>query len=68
MSRAVPPYLLSKTDDGIIRVSIRTTRFNSQGYPLVTSELLEQDFPSAFKARAYLREQYNAVATDITTR
>ena len=69
MSRtAVKPYLLTKNDDGIYRVTIRTTRFNSQGYPLVKSELLEQDFPTAARARTFLRSEYRAEATDITTK
>lgn len=63
----VQPYLLSKSEDGI-RITIRTTRFNSQGYPLVDSRVLTESFPSAAKARSYLRAEYRAEATDITTK
>lgn len=69
MSRtAVRPYLVLKDDEGVFRITVRTTRFNSQGYPLVKSELLDQGFPTATRARSYLREEYRAEATDIATK
>ena len=69
MSRtAVRPYLVLKDDEGVFRITVRTTRFNSQGYPLVKSELLEQGFPTATRARAFLREEYKAEAADVATK
>lgn len=69
MSRvAVRPYLIAKGEDGAFHVSIRTTRFNSQGYPLVSSETLSETFPTATRARAHLREAYRAEATDIAAK
>ncbi len=69
MSRtAVRPYLVLKDEEGVFRITVRTTRFNSQGYPLVKSEVLEQGFPTAARARIYLREEYRAEATDIATK
>ncbi|QJU59541.1 hypothetical protein HL653_18860 [Sphingomonas sp. AP4-R1] len=69
MSRtAVKPYLVAKDEEGKFRVTIRTTRFNSQGYPLVSSELLEQSFETATRARTFLRAEYRAEATDITSK
>ncbi|HWI87096.1 MAG TPA: hypothetical protein VNT42_12355 [Sphingomonas sp.] len=66
MSRvAVKPYLITKDQEGSIRVAVRTTRLNSQGYPLVSSETLEQSFRTATMARSYLRENYGAEAGDI---
>jgi hypothetical protein len=65
---AVRPYLVVKDEEGIFRITVRTTRFNSQGYPLVKSELLDQGFPTATRARTYLREEYRAEATDIATK
>jgi hypothetical protein len=68
MSRvAVRPYLIAKDAEGAFRVTVRTTRFNSQGYPLVTSAQLEAGFPSVTSARAFLREEFSAEAADITT-
>jgi hypothetical protein len=69
MSRvSVRPYLISKDPEGTFRVVVRTTRFNSQGYPLVSSADLPETFPTMTSARAYLRENYRAETTDIATK
>jgi hypothetical protein len=69
MSRvAIRPYLVAKDEEGSFRVTVNTTRLNSQGYPLVTSNMLEGAFPSAMSARAYLRDHFGAVPTDIATK
>jgi hypothetical protein len=65
---ALRPYLITKDEDGSFRITVRTTRFNSQGYPLVTSNMLDGSFPNLSKARAYTREQFRAEATDIATK
>lgn len=59
------PYLIAKDDGGTFRITVRTTRFNSQGYALVATKLLDGGFPSLTSARAYAREQFHAEATDI---
>jgi hypothetical protein len=69
MSRVpVRPYLLTKDEEGVFRVTVRTTRFNSQGYPLVSAEVLEDGFRTQTLARAFVRETYNAEASDIATK
>lgn len=69
MSRVpVRPYLLTKDDEGVFRVTVRTTRFNSQGYPLVSSEVLEDAFKTQTAARAFVRAQFSAEASDIATK
>ena len=66
MSRVVMrPYLVAKDEAGAYQVTVRTMRRNSQGYPLHTSELLAETFPTATSARAHLRERYGAQAADI---
>ncbi len=65
---ALRPYLISKQEAGGYRIVIRTTRFNSQGYPLVSAKELDDAFPTATAARAYLREHYRAETTDIATK
>ncbi|WP_116091969.1 hypothetical protein [Sphingomonas crusticola] len=66
MSRvAVKPYLITKNPEGAISIAVRTTRLNSQGYPLVSSETLEQSFRTATLARSFLRETYGAEPGDI---
>lgn len=61
-SKNVAPYLIAKDEAGQFRLTIRSTRFNSQGYPLVTATLQEETFKSATAARAYAREHFGAEA------
>ena len=69
MSRTpVRPYLVTKDEEGIFRITVRTTRFNSQGYPLVSSEVLEDAFKTQTAAKTYVREQYKAESGDIATK
>lgn len=65
---AVRPFLIAKDGEGNFRITSRTTRFNSQGYPLVTEILLNGSFPSAIAARAFCRKEFRAEAADITTK
>ncbi|MEI9850809.1 MAG: hypothetical protein WDN24_08065 [Sphingomonas sp.] len=69
MSRVpVRPYLVTKDEAGVYRVTVRTTRFNSQGYPLVSSEVLGDAFKTQTAARAFVRTEYRAEAKDIATK
>lgn len=69
MSRvATRPYLVSKDEAGRYRVTVRQTRLNSQGYPLVTSTLLDETFATATAARGYVRQEYRGEASDIATK
>jgi hypothetical protein len=63
MSRTpVKPYLISKDDEGAVRITVRETRYNSQGYPLVKQTLIEEQFKTATAARAHAREHFGAEA------
>lgn len=64
---AVRPYLVAKDAEGSFRITIRNTRFNSQGYPLVSATMLDERFPTATAAKAHVRAEYDAVPTDIAT-
>lgn len=69
MSReVVRPYLVLKHDEGNYRVTVRQTRFNSQGYPIVSSELLSDVFKTQTAAKTFVREQYRAENSDIATK
>ncbi|MES1971742.1 MAG: hypothetical protein V4472_04730 [Pseudomonadota bacterium] len=69
MSRIpVRPFLVAKDEEGAFRVTVRTTRYNSQGYPLVSVELLADTFKTQTAAKAYVREQYRAEPGDIATK
>ena len=63
----VKPYLISKSESGEFHITVRTTRFNSQGYPLVSAEQLDATFLTIGKARSYLRAEHRAEAADIAT-
>ena len=63
MSREIPrPFLIAKGDDGAFRLTVRSTRYNSQGYPLTDSNPVDESFKSAAAARAYAKEHYGAEA------
>lgn len=69
MSREiVRPFLVLKNEAGDYRVTVRTTRYNSQGYPLVSSELLEDVFKTQTAAKKFVREQYRVESGDIATK
>jgi len=61
MSRTpVAPFLIAKDAEGHFRITIRDTRFNSQGYPIVTSSLQPETFKSAMAARAHAKQELGA--------
>ena len=63
MSRkAIAPFLIAKDREGQFRITVRDTRFNSQGYPIVTSRLQPETFKSAMAARAHAKEVLGAEA------
>jgi len=63
MSREpVRPYLILKAEDGQYRLTVRETRYNSQGYPLVSATPIDEGFKSATAARAYAKEHFGAEA------
>jgi hypothetical protein len=63
MSREIPrPYLIAKGDDGEFRLTLRETRYNSQGYPLTDKTEVAGTFKSAAAARAHAKEHYGAEA------
>lgn len=63
MSRSViKPYLIAKDAEGQVRLTVRETRYNSQGYPLITETVIEEPFKTATAARAHAKEQFGAEA------
>jgi hypothetical protein len=57
---ALKPFLICKDDGGLFRLTVRETRYNSQGYPLVTATLVEQTFKTAAAARIHAADEYRA--------
>lgn len=69
MSRTpVAPFLITKDEEGSFRITIRTTRFNSQNYPLVTSNLQPELFKSALAARAHAKREFGAEPGQFATK
>jgi hypothetical protein len=63
MSRIpVRPFLIARDETGAFRVTVRETRYNSQGYPIVTATLQEESFPTATAAKAHAKEHFGAEA------
>jgi hypothetical protein len=63
MSRAaIAPFLIAKDEAGEVRLTVRETRYNSQGYPLVSSTVVEESFKTAAAARAHAKEHFGAEA------
>lgn len=62
------PFLINKDDEGRFRITIRETRYNSQGFPLVDSILQDESFPTATAARAYAREHFGAETGQFATK
>lgn len=63
MSREIlKPFLILKNEAGEYRLTLRETRYNSQGYPLVTTTPIEESFKSATAARTHAKENFGAEA------
>ena len=63
MSRIpVRPFLIAKDEEGNFRLTVRETRYNSQGYPLVRETIESETFKTAAAARAHAREKFGAEA------
>ena len=59
---ALKPYLIAKDAEGQVRLTVREIRYNGQGYPLVTSTMIEEPFATAQAARRHAREHFGAEA------
>lgn len=63
MSRAAAaPFLIAKDEEGHFRITTRSTRFNTWGYPIVTSNLHPETFKSAMAARSHAKLELGAEA------
>ena len=61
--RAFPkPFLIEPDGEGAFRLTIRTGRYNSQNYPVITSTVVEERFPSTAAARNFAKSHFAAAA------
>lgn len=69
MSQDVPrPFLVARDESGEFRLTVRDVRYNSQGYPIVTSSLQAESFKTAAAAKNHAREHFNAQAGQYATK
>ncbi|GAC1404858.1 MAG: hypothetical protein NVSMB69_03120 [Novosphingobium sp.] len=54
------PFLIKKDEAGDFRLTVRDTRYNSQGFPIVTSNLQEERFKTAAAAKVFARDNFRA--------
>lgn len=62
------PFVISKDTEGNFRLTLRTLRFNSQGYPLVDLDLQKELFKTAAAARVFARDHFRAQPGDFATK
>lgn len=65
---SLKPFKIAKDDLGQLRLTVRETRYNSQGYPLVTEVLKDECFKNAAAARAFATEHYGANPGEFSTK
>ena len=63
----VKPFLITKSEDGSYRLTLRDIHYNSQGYPIVTAKMQDETFPTAAAAKAYARETFGASGGEYET-
>ena len=56
----IRPFLINKDDEGNFRLTVRDTRYNSQGYPIVTAHLQDELFKTSTAAKAFARDNFHA--------
>jgi hypothetical protein len=62
------PFLIKKDDEGDFRLTVRDTHYNSQGYPIVTSNLQEERFKTAAAAKVFARDNFRAMPGQYATK
>lgn len=62
------PFLINKDPEGNFRLTLRTTRYNSQGYPLVDVQMHENLFKTATEAKAFARDNFRAKPGEYATK
>jgi hypothetical protein len=62
---ALKPFLIEAEGDGF-RLVVRTCRYNSQNYPIVTETRIEERFASTAAARAFASDNFAAATGEFT--
>jgi hypothetical protein len=53
-------FLIERAEDGLTRLTVRTTRYNSLGYPIVDKEVVDEVFATPAAARAHAKKHFDA--------
>ena len=64
----IRPFLINKDEAGNYRLTVRTTRYNSQGYPLVDTDIQEQIFKTMTIAKNFARDNFQAKPGEYATK
>ena len=68
-SRVRPkPFLITTDGEGRTHLSVRETRYNTQGYPITATTHVAETFDSASAARTHAKEHFGAKAGEFTTK
>ena len=62
------PFVINKDTEGNFRLTVRTIRFNSQGYPLVDLDLQQELFKTAAAAKVFSRDHFRAQPGEFATK
>ena len=68
VTNPIKPFLLETGEDGRVRLTVRSTHYNRWNYPIVTSTVVEETFPSASAARAHAKEHFGAQAGEFASK
>lgn len=64
----VRPFLIQKDEAGKFRLTVRDVRYNSQGYPIVTSVMHDEHFATSAAAKNFARINFDAKAGQYATK
>ncbi len=68
-SRAkLKPFLITRDAEGRTHLSVRETRYNTQGYPVVATTHLAETFASAAAARTHAKAHFGAKPGEFATK
>lgn len=65
---ALKPFLIAKDEAGQIRLTVRETHHNSQGYAWVLNSLVDQVFATTSAARSYAVAEFGAKPGEFASR
>ena len=64
----VKPFLIHTDEGGCVRLTVRTTRLNRWSYPVVSSSVVEETFPTAAAARSHAKKHFGAQAGEFASK